>query len=129
MRSISSCRAVAVVALRQPRRVQRRNGSRGRSVRGRPLRRWTRRYSSQRDEFHHLSTDTISVQPVRRTFRIALAGEIKDSQPQSVINESAVMPREFYSMRILNGNNAHDKLMLLALLLATAMQNANSPTR
>ena len=79
--------------------------------------------------FHQLSTDTISVQPVRRTFRIALAGEIKDSQPQSVINESAVMPREFYSMRILNANNAHDKLMLLALLLATAMQNANSPTR
>ncbi len=45
--------AVAVVALRQPRRVQRRNGCMGRSVCGKPLRRWTRRFSSQRDEFYH----------------------------------------------------------------------------
>jgi len=79
--------------------------------------------------FHHLSTDTLSVQPVRRSFRIALAGEIKDPQPQSVINESAVMARKFLPKRILNGNAAHDKLMLLALSLATTMQNANSPTR
>src|SRR6266540_3047391 len=43
---------VAVVALRQPRRVQRRNSS-DRSDCGKPLRRWTRRYSSQRDEFYH----------------------------------------------------------------------------
>ena len=45
------CLAVVVVALRQTRRVQRRNSS-DRSICGKPLRRWTRRYSSQRDEFY-----------------------------------------------------------------------------
>ena len=47
------CLAVAVVALRQPRRVQRRNASRGQTGLPKSLRRCTRRYSSQRDEFHH----------------------------------------------------------------------------
>src|SRR6185503_17246730 len=47
------CLAVAVVALRQPRRVQRRNASRGQTGLPKSLRCCTRRYSSQRDEFHH----------------------------------------------------------------------------
>ena len=48
---------VAVVALRQLRCVQRRND--GADLLGvKALRRRTRRYSSQRDEFHHLTTDT-----------------------------------------------------------------------
>src|SRR6185503_4376716 len=47
------CLAVAVVALRQPRRVQRRNASRGQTGLPKSLRRCTRRYSSQRDEFHN----------------------------------------------------------------------------
>ena len=46
------CLAVAVVALRQPRRVQRRKARTDRSIYWKPLRRCTRRYSSQRDEFH-----------------------------------------------------------------------------
>ena len=55
--SICICLAVAVVALRQPRRVQRRNSSHTPLGLWKPLRRWTRRYSSQRDEFYH-ATDT-----------------------------------------------------------------------
>ena len=60
------CLAVAVVALRQPRRVQRRNGLHGRFAE--PLRRWTRRYSSQRDEFYH-------AKQIRR--RTAQAGRLR----------------------------------------------------
>src|SRR5688500_6752044 len=56
------CLAVAVVALRQFRRVQRRNGPRGRAFRGKPLRRWTRRYSSLRDECYHTRALFVSVQ-------------------------------------------------------------------
>src|SRR5262245_32242933 len=44
--------AVAVVALRQPRRVQRRNGSREALGLWEELQRCTRCYSSQPDEFH-----------------------------------------------------------------------------
>ena len=51
--NLCTCLAVAVVALRQPRRVRRRNGSHGPLGFRKSLRRWTRRYSSQRDEFYH----------------------------------------------------------------------------
>src|ERR1041384_6384571 len=51
--SIAACLAVAVVALRRPRRVQRRTGSRVPLDLRKPSRRCTRRYPSQRDEFYH----------------------------------------------------------------------------
>ena len=64
--------ALAVVALRQPRRVQRRNELD--EVRGIMLRRWTWRYSSRRDEFHHRPKQTCAEHQPQRHGRPSVLG-------------------------------------------------------
>ena len=53
---------VVLVALREARP----RGADGTGRPGRPLRRFTRRYSSQRDEFHHGSSDGLLAHPLAR---------------------------------------------------------------